>query len=387
MIPVQELSDGEIVKLNSDKFVFKLSSYKGNPILKPQDFGLVWEENGKHRTGAIFNGGAELYNNKIILTPRCHKRYNRVKSFDSQSGTDRYCLDNYLSEIWILESEDGVHFNRFNNLVIRGDGVEHRDFIYGIEDIRITRYSDFYWLMGCGKLKPPFKGGNADRIAIYSTKDFSNIKYHGMVSYFDTRNAVLFSDGMDNELYLLLVFYPNIHLAKIRADQLLNPTGYESEWKSIYRHRNSNLLIKAGEYLHEGEKIGAGPPPIKTERGWLLIYHSVGELSPDICKLYGVSGKIKRGYSVCVALLDLDARCKVIARTNTPVYIPSAPYELYGDAEYPVDIPAVVFPVGAIVIDNKLLLYCGAGDKYTILLSCDINKLVNYLIEYCSVRT
>jgi len=81
-------------------------------------------------------------------------------------------------------------------------------------------------------------------------------------------------------------------------------------------------------YPHEKEKVGAGIPLIKTERGWLFIYHAVGEINEDICKEYGVEGKTKRAYSVCAAILDLDNPKKVMCRTKNPIYIPSKPYEL-----------------------------------------------------------
>ena len=45
------------------------------------------------------------------------------------------------------------------------------------------------------------------------------------------------------------------------------------------------------------------------------------------------------------------------------------------------DVPAVVFPTGAILRGDKLLLYCGAGDKYVILLSCDVKLLLDYMFE------
>jgi predicted GH43/DUF377 family glycosyl hydrolase len=84
-------------------------------------------------------------------------------------------------------------------------------------------------------------------------------------------------------------------------------------------------------------------------------------------------------------LLDLNNPKKVICRTKNPIFIPSKPYELSGDEQYPVDVPAVVFPVGAIVRDGKLLVYCGAGDKYITLLSCNLNSLIDYLFENCKL--
>jgi predicted GH43/DUF377 family glycosyl hydrolase len=240
-------------------------------------------------------------------------------------------------------------------------------------------------LIGCGKINLPFKGENSDRIAIYSTDDFTNITYHGMVESFDSRNAIPFSEPVNGRHFMLLRFNPNIHLDFLEAgiDQLLNPSKHIEEWEKIYERRSQNLLLEAGRYPHEKEKVGPSTQVIKTDRGWLLIYHAVGEIDVDICKAYGLAQKIQRGYSVCAVLLDLDDPRKVLCQTRYPIFIPSAPYELHGDDQYPVDVPAVVFPVGAFVREGKLILYVGAGDKYVILLSCGLDNLINYLWEYC----
>ena len=382
---IQKLGDGEIVLLNSGETIFKLDSFENNPIVKPQDIGLTWYENGERKTGAVFNGGAELFGDKVILTPRCHQRYQKGTYFDGKLGITRYCLENYISEVWPLVSEDGIHFTRFQNVVIRGDGTNHQDFTYGIEDIHIVKQGQRYVLVGCGKLKPPFKGVNADRIAIYSTNDFVNITYHGIVGSFDSRDAVPFSELVNGRHYMLLRFHPNIHIDFLEAglDQLLNPSKHMEHWEKIYERRNQNLFLEAGLYPHEKEKIGPSTQVIKTDWGWLLIYHAVGEIEDYICKAYGLTAKIESGYSICASLLDLNDPRKVLCRTKNPIYIPSAPYELYGNDEYPVDMPAVVFPMGAFVRKDKLILYAGAGDKYIILLSCNLDNLVNYLWKFC----
>ncbi|NQS98203.1 MAG: hypothetical protein HQ591_07105 [candidate division Zixibacteria bacterium] len=366
---------------------FKLDSFENNPIVKPQDLGLTWHEDDELKIGAVFNGGACIFQDKVILMPRCHQGYKRVMYFND--GIERYYLENYISEVWPLVSEDGINFSRFRNVVIRGDGTDHQDFIYGIEDIRIVKYNQRYLMVGCGKVKPPFKGGNADRIAVYLTDDFINITYHGTVSSFDSRNAVPFPLPVNGQHYMLLRFDSNIYLDFLEAgmEQLLNPSQHRERWEEIYKRRRQNLLLEAGRYPHEREKIGPSTQVIKTNKGWLLIYHAVGEIRNSICEAYGLVDKIERGYSICAALLDLDNPTKVICRTRNPIYIPSLPYELYGNYQYPVDVPAVVFPVGAIVQKDKLIIYAGAGDKYIILLSCNLDKLVNYLGEYCKYVT
>lgn len=66
--------------------------------------------------------------------PRCHQRYRKSTFFDEKLDIERHCLENnYISEIWPLVSGDGIHFTRFQNMIIRGDGTDHQDFIYGID--------------------------------------------------------------------------------------------------------------------------------------------------------------------------------------------------------------------------------------------------------------
>ncbi|MCI0825852.1 MAG: hypothetical protein J4N90_13980, partial [Chloroflexi bacterium] len=184
---------------------------------------------------------------------------------------------------------------------------------------------------------------------------------------------------------MLLRFHPDICLDVLETgiDQLMSPKKCTKYWKEIYERRSNNLLLEAGGYPHEKEKIGPGTQVIKTDNGWLVIYHAVGEIENDVCKAYGLAKNIERGYSICAALLDLDNPKKVLCRTQKPIYIPSAPCELYGNDQYPIDVPAVVFPVGAFVRKGKLVLYVGSGDKYIILLSCNLENLINYLWEYC----
>jgi len=384
---VRDLGEGSLVPLDSGQVLFKLDSYEANPVVTPQQLGLVWDVDGERRIGAVFNGGAELFEDKVILLPRCHRDYRESTFFDKRLGTERRCFENYVSEVWPLVSEDGVHFARLGDTPIRGDGTDHTHFTHGIEDIRIVTHGGTHLLVGCGKIRAPFKESDADRIAVYSTSDFSEITYQGIVESFDSRNAVPFPQPVGGKQYMLLRFHTNIHLDVLDAgiEQLLNPAKYRDEWQAVYARRNETLLFTSGDYVHEREKIGPGPQVIKTDKGWLVIYHAVGVLGEEIARIYGLSEKIDRGYSICAALLDLDDPQTVRARTANPIYIPSAPYETYGNKEYPVDVPVVVFPVGAFRRGDKLMVYAGAADKYVVLLSCHFQKLLSYLLEHCKV--
>ena len=109
----------------------------------------------------------------------------------------------------------------------------------------------------------------------------------------------------------------------------------------------------------EIKKIGAGPPPIETEKGWILIYHGVDE--NDV-------------YRAGVALLDLNEPWKVIARCEKPILEPEKDYEIEGD------VPNVVFPTGAVVIDNELYVFYGAADKVCCVATIGIDELLDLLI-------
>ncbi len=87
---VKELGNGEVVRTELGENILKMDSYEGNPIIKPQDIGLSWYKDGKLQTGAVFNGGAEISEGKVILLPRCQKDYQRKKSFDEKLKIERY---------------------------------------------------------------------------------------------------------------------------------------------------------------------------------------------------------------------------------------------------------------------------------------------------------
>lgn len=387
---LSKLGDGLVETLKNSDIIFKLHSYSENPILQPEKYQQMWYEDSKLHYGAIFNAGAILYDNKVILIPRAQKEYQRGRFFDETLNIFKFHFNNYISKIWILISDDGLNFQRYNQGVIRGDGSDHNDFFYGIEDARIIEIDSKFWIIGCGKVLPAFQskpGISGDRIAIYSTQDFKTITYHGIVNDMDVRNVVLFPEKISNKQYILLRLDNQIQIDVLEdgLSLLENPVKYEDKWQKLYSNRKNSLLLESGSFSHEQEKIGPGPPPYKTSKGWLLIYHAVGKIDTVITESYNLPQEIPRAYSICAALLDLQDPSIVLCRTKYPLYIPSHPYELYGNLVHPIDVPAVTFPMGLIVKNDKLMLYCGSGDKYIILLSTKLSTLLHYLWNECKI--
>lgn len=113
----------------------------------------------------------------------------------------------------------------------------------------------------------------------------------------------------------------------------------------------------------DANKIGLGPPPLETDRGWLICYHGVRVTA---------SGSI---YRLGLALLDLHEPGTVLMRGDEWVFGPTAPYERAGD------VPDVVFPCGWILEDDgdTLQMYYGAADSTICLATASLADLLSHL--------
>lgn len=137
------------------------------------------------------------------------------------------------------------------------------------------------------------------------------------------------------------------------------PSIWLAEGDSITSINNHNLLLRPQEKW-EQLKIGVGPAPIKTEKGWLVLYHGVS---------------LDRVYSTGAFLLDLKNPYNVLGRTRQPILVPEKEYEKKGD------VNNVVFPCGACVIDEHLYVYYGAADKVCCLATIELDSLLESLIS------
>jgi len=113
--------------------------------------------------------------------------------------------------------------------------------------------------------------------------------------------------------------------------------------------------------MWDSKKVGIAAPPIKTKKGWLILYHGVSE---DYV------------YRVGAVLADLRDPAKIIARTDESIFDSRHPYEKVGQ------VPNVVFPCGAVVIDGKLFMYYGGADQVVGVATIPLDKLMS-IIEAC----
>jgi len=222
----------------------------------------------------------------------------------------------------------------------------------GCEDARIVKFEDTYYIFYTAY------NGITVRVAAASTTDFITFTKHGVViPGVNNKDAMIFPEPINNKVILIHRIEPNIQFAYFDSiEQMLS--GDENYWKN-YLKRIDEFTVMQPEFDWEYSKIGAGAPPIKTARGWLMIYHGVDK---------------NLVYRAGAALLDLENPTKIIGRLPYPILEPKRKYELQGD------VPNVVFPEGTALFDDELLVYYGGADKVIAMASVNINELVDALV-------
>ena len=317
--------------------------YLNNPI-------LTANKNNWWESKAVFNCTASYDGRKI------HMLYRAIGEYD-----------HYISRIGYGSSTDGFNFIRRNNPAIFP--TEEYE-IYGMEDPRATQIGDEIFISYV-VLSDYVKSYPKVFSALVVTKNYKKFNKLGIITKnFNYNKGITFFPGKfkldynlsnnnntNNNTYYLILHRPDIsidlNLKTLGRDICLSITN------SLSTLNNSIILLKP-EQAWENLKIGTGPSPIKTRKGWLLFYHGVS---------------IDRIYRVGAALLDLKDPRQIIARTKQPLLEPVEKYEKIGD------VNNVVFPTGAVVIDDKILLYYGGADKVCCLASANLNELLEYIMK------
>jgi beta-1,4-mannooligosaccharide/beta-1,4-mannosyl-N-acetylglucosamine phosphorylase len=239
-------------------------------------------------------------------------------------------------------SADGVYW-RINPQSIEFDvqGLEIEKPEYGY-DPRVCFIDDRYWVTWCN-------GFHGPAIGVGYTTDFKEFTMaeNALLPY--NRNGVLFPRRINGKYMMLSRPSDNGHTQF--GEVFLSQSDDMVHW-GMHRH------VMKGEQPWESTKIGAGPVPIETPSGWLLIYHGV---------LTSCNGFV---YHYGMALLDLEQPWKVIRRYAQYLMSPQMPYELAGD------VPNVVFPCAALQDGDKLAIYYGAADTCTCLAFANVNELL-----------
>jgi predicted GH43/DUF377 family glycosyl hydrolase len=293
-----------------------------NPVLTAHDLPKM--------ANAVFNPGAVECDGQTLLLVRVEGRtglshFAVARSADGRTG-------------WTIDDRA---------MLPQTDCYEEQ---WGIEDPRITRVGDEYFIVYTG-----FSMGGP-LVCLATTRDFVSFERRGVLMSPEDKDAALFPVRFGNRWALL--HRPSPVMAGLGAHVWLS-------WSPDLRHwGDARVLIPArrGGWW-DANKVGLGPPPLRTDAGWLICYHGV-RVTP--------SGSI---YRLGLALLDLDDPRRVVCRGDEWVFGPSTDYERAGD------VPDVVFPCGWILRDDgdTLDMYYGAADSVICVATAGLSDLLGHV--------
>lgn len=340
--------------------------FVNNPLLSPSD--LKPSAEGMN-VECLLNPGVFRFQNKTWLLIRVAERPEQTldrTSFpvlDGQGGVRILQFDNndplldrtdpriisyagkgYLttmSHLRLMSSTDGVHFEEpQSGSIIFGDGELET---YGIEDCRVARIGSTYYLSFTQVSE------HGVGVGLKSTRDWHSLENCGMIFPPHNKDCALFEEKV-NGLYL--AFH------RPSSPNLGGNFIWLAESSDLHHWGNHRCVAHTRDGRWDSARVGAGASPIRTDRGWLEIYHGADS---------------KNRYCLGALLLDLEKPWKVIARSAEPIMEPIASYEQTGFFGH------VVFTNGHLINGDELTIYYGASDSVVCAANFSITEVLDSL--------
>lgn len=324
--------------------------FSNNPILRPTS---IRPSRADMKIECLLNPGVFTYDNKIWLLVRVAETpvqqegkisfpvYDesgkiQILSFDKNDPnlvlTDprviTYKGQDYLttlSHLRLVCSTDGINFQEPRGYEpIFGQNKQEA---YGIEDCRVVKVGDTYQLTftevssyGVG-------------VGLIQTQDWRRFRHRGMIFPPHNKDCAIFEERINGHYYAL---------HRPSSPQLGGNFIWIAESPDLIHWGNHKCIATSRKGYWDSGRVGAGAAPIKTEEGWLEIYHGANEHNL---------------YCLGALLLDLNDPSKVIARSEEPIMEPRESYELTGW------FGNVVFTNGHLVEGDRVRMYYGASDE------------------------
>lgn len=247
------------------------------------------------------------------------------------------------SHIRVFRSPDGLKLQETSwRLEPRGQYET-----FGVEDPRIVRLGDRFYVTYVAV------SAHGAATALASTKDFRYFERHGIIFWPENKDVILFPEQIGGN-------YVALHRPNPKME--FSPPGIWLARSPDLIHWGAHRALHAGESAWEGGKIGGGTPPVRSDQGWLEIYHG-----KTVSAAEGEVGT----YSAGVLLLDAEEPHKVLGRSPNPIMTPQTDFEQSGF------VPNVVFPTGIVPRAGRVLVYYGAADTCTGVVELSIDDIVS----------
>ncbi len=261
-------------------------------------------------------------------------------------------LDNGRSIIGIADSPDGYNFNPRSEPFMT-PAKDPKFFEYeeaGVEDPRCI------YLKGKGAYYITYSAYSKHgvRIGLAKTTDFKTVERVTFLTQSDYRNTVIFPEKINGRY--------------VRLDRPHSDISPWSIWisysKDLEYWGDSKIILKPLTYHWDEMKIGPGAPPIKTDKGWLSIYHGVFPTMADSV------------YRLGVCLHKLDDPATILGVADRYILSPEDPWELVGY------VPNVVFSCAAVPEDDGTVkIYWGGADTVMCVGTANIDELVDLCLK------
>jgi len=296
----------------------------GNPLISADDI--------PYPAHSVFNAASALVDGETVLLLRVEDR----------SG---------LSHLTVARSADGRSNWRIDaSPTLAPDPQGYPEEIWGLEDPRITYLEEQErWFIAYTAYS---KGGPL--VSLAATKDFASFERLGPIMAPEDKDAALFPVRFGGRWAILHRPVPGT--GAFGAHIWLSFSPDLKHWGD-----HQILLCARRGGWWDANKIGLSPPPLKTDRGWLILYHGVRSTA---------SGSL---YRLGLALLDLRDPRRVLRRSREWVFGPQESHERTGD------VNNVVFPCGWILDGDEIRLYYGAADTSICLAIGSLTEVLAWL--------
>lgn len=312
-----------------------LTRHPANPILTASDV--------PYNARLVFNAGIAKIDGKYIMV------------FRNDWGDIPFRREPWGVNLGLATSDDGVHWT------VKPEPVWEysTDEIERVYDPRITVVDGQKYLCFAVDTKHGVRGG------IATTEDFEHFEIQSM-SVPDNRNMVLFPERIDGKLARLERPFPVYSRGVPESFDI-----WYAESPDCKFWGNEKLVLGAEQVPWCNSKIGPGAPPIKTDRGWLAVFHAVSRDERTVLKGWEPRPWHKT-YMAGLLLLDLEQPWKVIGMSRQPLLKPETNYEVDGFRG------SVIFPGGMILEDDGTVkIYYGAADTVMAMATAPLTQLLD----------
>ena len=330
----------------------QLVRHEANPIISPRPEN-AWE------ALATFNSAALDLDGRIHLLYRA-QGHDGLSVLGYASSPDGFTIDERHIHPAFIPSQP---FDR------RRKGSDRITFPYisgggwgGCEDPRLAKIERTIYLIYVA-----FNGAHLPGVALTSISegDFLRKNWDWKIPKLISRpgeiqkNWVLFPEKIRGKFAILHGINPHAHIEYVDS---LDDLGDGNYIKSLPSHGGAGYSDPNRRHAWDNIIRGTGAPPLRTDKGWLVLYHAMDHRDPN-------------RYKIGAMLLDPENPERIIHRSAEPILEPDERYENEGLKR------GVVYSCGAVIRDGQLLVYYGASDQTLAVATAPIGTFLDAVIS------